>query len=161
MRVAVRVYAGLWAATALGAGLAAVGGPALLRVGTLRDALSPTLTTAVDLFGHNCVVAAWPLALVTVGWAGLRTAGVAVDILVATQVAVHGLLVGGAIGQRPELWRYLPHLPFEWLGIAVPAACWRLHRRGGGSSRATGASTAVSFSALLVAAALETWAVPL
>ena len=24
----------------------------------------------------------------------------------------------------PELWRYLPHLPLEWLALALPAAAW-------------------------------------
>ena len=115
MRAAVRSsYAAIWVATAVGILVAGFTRP-LFDVDAPRDALQASPATAVDLLVHNTLVALWPLALVALDWPQLRGARTAGDVLVAGQLALHGLLVGAAVGQQPSLWRYLPHLPAEWL----------------------------------------------
>jgi hypothetical protein len=157
-------YATLWAATALGAGLAAFG-VRVLTAPTPRDALAPTLQTAAELLGHNALVACWPLALVWIGWPGLAGARRLGDALVAAQLLAHGVLVGSALGQHPQLWRYLPHLPFEWLAITIPAAAWLTARcsRPGHPAVTPGRVLLIAcadLAALAGAAAIETYLVP-
>lgn len=151
-------YALLWSATVIAAGASAAGLRLGAAVSAPHDALAPTVATAWSLLSHNAVVALWPLALVALGWPQIPAVRRAGDALVMAQLASHGATVGLALGAQPGLWRFLPHLPAEWVGIAAPGAAWFLARRGLGASRAL---AGVSLSALLVAAALETWAVPL
>lgn len=161
MKTVGQTYGALWASTGLGAIAAGLGGAQLLHVGKPHDALHPTVATALDLLAHNALVALWPIALATLGWAVIPAARRVGDVLVGGQIALHGLLVGGALGQQRELWRYLPHLPFEWLGLALPAAGWLLSRHAGATPRRLSVLAAASIAALSVAAAVETWAVPL
>ena len=116
-------YLALWLATLTGAALAAAGAR-LQAVEAPRPALTPSLATVGELVEHNTLVALWPLALVALGWPELPGARTAGDLLVAAQLLAHGLLIGTAIGQHPQLWRFLPHLPLEWLALALPAAAW-------------------------------------
>lgn len=152
-------YLALWTATAAGAVLALVGGVVLLRVGAPRDALEASAATAEGLLWHNLGVALWPLVLVAVGWTSIPVTRRVGDAMAIGQLVLHGLLVGNAIGQQPALWRFLPHLPFEWLGVAVPVAAWRAAR--GGLEPNLAPVVVVSIAALAAAASLETWAVPL
>lgn len=154
-----KTYLVLWTATAAGALLALLGGAVLPRVGAPSDALKASAATAESLLWHNLSVALWPLALIVLGWASIPVIRRVGDVLAVAQLAVHGLLVGNALGQQPALWRFLPHLPFEWLGIALPVAAWRVARVGVAPNVARVA--AVVCAALVVAAGLETWAVPL
>lgn len=155
-------YLALWAATGAGTGLA-LAGVHLITVPAPRDALEPNLATAMELFAHNALVALWPLALTALGWHGLTGIRLVGDALLAAQLVAHGLLVGSALGQHPETWRYLPHLPLEWLAIATPAAAWLTARRGrparpAATTLAAGAGACVA--ALLGAAPIETYLVP-
>jgi hypothetical protein len=160
-------YAALWLATIAGAGLAAVGAR-LHTVGVPRPALEPTLATVGELLAHNAVVALWPLALVAVGWPALAGVRVVADALIAAQLLAHGLLVGSALGQHPQIWRYLPHLPVEWLGLAIPAGAWLTarHPRPGRPDPVTAKRTlvlpaaAAGLAALAGAAAIETYLAP-
>ena len=156
-RVAI-AYAVLWAFTAGGAHLAAVG---LLELtsGAPRDALPARLETVVDLAVHNALIALWPAALVAVGWTVIPVVRTVGDVLVVGQLAGHGLLVGSALGTHPDLWRYLPHLPLEWLALAVPVAAWAVARRG----EPLPPIPTVLLTGLLVAGAavVETYAVPI
>lgn len=178
-RATAAAYAGLWGATLIGAALAGLTGVQLVTVDAPRpDVLPVTLQTAGGLLAHNAVVAVWPVALAAV-WAttpGLRALG---DVLVVASVAAQGLVVGGAIGQHPWLWRWLPHLPLEWLGIAIGAAAWLQQRRRDLPARRDQtaarpvaresrplareliAAAGATVATLAVAAAVETWAVPL
>jgi hypothetical protein len=127
-----------------------------------RDALTAAPGTALELLMHNAPVALWPLTLVALGWPallGMRRVG---DVLVAGQLAGHGAIVGSALAQQPELWRYLPHLPPEWLALALPAATWMQTRAGTPRNPRRLIATAAAASALLaLAAGLETYLVPL
>src|SRR5262245_54659571 len=93
-----------------------------------HDALPATAATYGELLAHNVPVALWPAALVLIGWPYLRGVRQAGDAIISVQLLSHGLFVGVAVGARADLWRYLPHLPLEWLGLALPAAAW-LHAR--------------------------------
>ncbi len=163
MTAAVRSsYAAIWVATAVGILVAGLTRP-LFDVDAPRDALQASPATVIDLLVHNTLVALWPLALVALDWPRLRGARTAGDVLVAGQLAVHGLLIGVALGQQPSLWRYLPHLPAEWLGLAIAAAGWLYARRADRppAPRALAGLAACAVAVLAVAAIVETWAVPL
>jgi hypothetical protein len=158
-------YAALWAATGAGAALT-LAGIQLATTSAPRDALDPGAGTAVGLVAHNAAVALWPLALVLLGWPalpGVRRVG---DGLIVAQLLTHGLLVGAALGEHHDTWRYLPHLPLEWLAIAAPAASWLTARTARLSHPVmrrrvepvlAGAGVLV---VLLGAAAIETYLVP-
>jgi hypothetical protein len=152
----------LWLATAAGAALALVG-LRLASAGAPRDALAANPGTALALLAHNAPIALWPLALAALGWnalAGARSAG---DVLIAAQLASHGLTVGSALRQHPDTWRYLPHLPLEWLGVAIPVAVWWSARNTARPPHTRGdlALAATScLAALTAAAAIETYLVP-
>ena len=160
MTTGIRTYAELWLLTATGACTALVG-LRVMSVGTPHDALKPTFGTAASLLLHNAVVALWPLALSALRWNLHRPTRCLADVLVAGHLVAHGLLVGNALGQAPTLWRYLPHLPFEWLGIALPVAGWRSSRTEGVDAAVLRRLAGEALAALVVAAGLETWAVPL
>ena len=156
-----RACLALCAAAAIGAALASVGVD-VIATPAPRDALPATLATAGALLAHNAVVALWPLALVWLGWPRLPGACRVGDVLVAGQLAGHGALVGNALGQHPELWRYLPHLPLEWLALATPAAAWLTARRGTPTAPPRLVQLAVAVVGVLVLAAIvETYLVPL
>ena len=155
-----RAYGALWVATATGAVLALAGMP-IVQAGRPHDALTASATTAASLLAHNLPVALWPLALAALGWTRLAMTRKTGDVLSSGQLLLHGLMVGNALGQQPALWRYLPHLPFEWLGIAIPLAGWQLARNGQDEMRQTAYLTVVTVAAMLIAACVETWAVPL
>jgi hypothetical protein len=161
-------YLSLWLTTLAGAALTLVGAP-LGRVDAPRPTLEPTLGTVGELVAHNTLVALWPLALLALGWPALAGARLLGDALIAAQLLAHGLLVGTAVAQRPELWRYLPHLPLEWLAMAIPAAAW-LHARTAHPARRDPASAQLplvlrvavaGLAALVGAAAIETYLAPI
>jgi hypothetical protein len=153
------------AALTVAAGLGALLAQAGVRVITApapRDVLAATPRTVFELVAHNLPVALWPLALIALGWPALPGARRVGDALVAGQLLGHGAIAGNALAQQPGLWRYLPHLPVEWLALALPVAAWAQARAG----RSFGAVGVVRVSgrvvALLVLAAIvETYLVPL
>ena len=155
-------YLALWGATAAGATLATVG-VHMFAAPAPHDALPATLGTAAGLLAHNAPVALWPLALIALGWPRLPGARAAGHALVAGQLVAHGLLVGNALGQHPALWRYLPHLPLEWLALATPAGAWLAARRDTScrSRRWLGHNVAGVAAVLALAAIVETYLVPL
>ncbi len=156
-----RAYLTLWATTAIGATLG-IADVYLFAASAPHDALPATLGSAVGLLAHNAPVAMWPLALIALGWPGLRGARAAGNALIATELVAHGLLVGNALGQHPALWRYMPHLPLEWLALATPAGAWLAARRGTrGSRRWLGHTVARVLAVLALAALVETYFVPL
>lgn len=151
------VYGALWASTAAGGALAELG--VELTAGTPRDALPARLHVAAELFTHNALVALWPLVIAALGWPAIPIARAVADAAITGHLLGHGLLVGNALASHPDLWRYLPHLPVEWLALALPAAAWITARR----SEDVAPLFTTSLTALVLAAAalLETYAVPI
>jgi hypothetical protein len=148
-------------AAALASAALTFAGVRLASVGAPYDALPDTPAIAAELLAHNAVVALWPLALVELGWPRLRGFRWFGDVLIAGQLLGHGALIGTALAQRPELWRYLPHLPVEVVALAVPAGAWLSTRSGAHRSRRHALLQTMSVIGLLmVAAGLETYAVP-
>jgi hypothetical protein len=163
VRIALRrSFLAITAATAVGAvfGLA---GLALIGAGAPHDVLRADPTTALTLVRLNAVVALWPLALLGLGWHRMPFARQTGDVLVRAQLLGNGLVAGNALGQQPELWRYLPHLPLEWLAIATPVAAWVAAGRADVSDdRHQLLVVAVATLGLLSAAAVvETYLVPI
>jgi hypothetical protein len=158
------VYALLWAATALAA-LAVALLPALRSL--VAAAVPLDLHPHADASAGNVLRlvranawAAWPLAAATLGAARIAGMRVAVDVALCTQLAFNAALVGAAIGVHGlALARWLPHLPFEWAALAVAGAGW-LQARRGARSRPIVQSIALYLVLLVIAAALETYAVP-
>jgi hypothetical protein len=149
-------------ATATGAVLGLTG-LALISAREPRDALSADATTALTLLRLNAVVALWPVALLWLGWHRMPFARQLGDVLVRAQLLGNGLVAGNALGQHPELWRYLPHLPLEWLAIATPVAAWVSARRADASCERTELLVVVvaCLGLLSVAAVVETYLVPI
>ena len=163
MRLALRQsYLAISGATAAGA-LLGLAGIALISARAPHDALGAHASTALTLLRLNAVVALWPIALLGLGWHRIPFARRVGDTLVRAQLLGNGLVAGNALGQHPQLWRYLPHLPFEWLAIAIPVAAWVSARRADISyERQTLLAVAVAcLGALTVAAAVETYLVPI
>jgi hypothetical protein len=152
-------------AMALAAGAGALAERVGLRLITTpapRDALAATPRTVLELVAHNLPVALWPVALIFLGWPALPVVRRVGDALVAGQLLGHGALVGNAVAQHPGLWRYLPHLPLEWLALALPAALWAQARAGTTIRAAAIALVGLRVMLLLwLAAIAETYLVPL
>jgi hypothetical protein len=155
------VAGGLVASAVAGAVLAAVG-VEIIVVGAPHDALTAAPATVLALVRHNAVVALWPLALVWLGWPAIPVARTTGDALAAGQVLLHGAVLGSALAQQPGLWRYLPHLPFEFAALALPVAAWITARRSGEVNPTRLAGTVAAVLALVLAAAvLESYLVPI
>jgi hypothetical protein len=154
--------AALLAGAAIGAALDAAGTP-LVEAPTPRDALPASATTALELLTHNARVALWPLLLVALDWPKRPVTRLIGDALVAGHLIGHGAVIGSALAQQPGLWRYLPHLPLEWLAIALPAATWLAARSAAiGPKHGVLAITAALILVTLALAALtEIYLVPL
>lgn len=150
----------IWSATVVGAIAGLLGAGANHEAP--HDALPATAATFTELIAHNAPVALWPLALVLIGWPALRGVRLLGDALVAAQLLGHGLLVGVALASYADLWRYLPHLPLEWLALALPAATWLdARRRNSQPALPVGIAATACAAAMIGAAALETYLVPL
>jgi hypothetical protein len=128
-----------------------------------HDAIDDSPGAVASLFAHNAAVAWIPLGLAALGWdreRGLRLTG---DAVVLASLIANGGVVGYALARvDPKLAAYLPHLPFEWTAIALPAGAWLCLRRAYPNRRALLLQTLrLSACALLLAALLEVYAVPL
>jgi hypothetical protein len=128
-----------------------------------HDAIEDSAAAVGSLILHNAAVVLIPFALLALGWErmpGIRHLG---DGVVIASLLGNGAVVGYAFARAGlGLAAYLPHLPFEWGAIAIPAGTWFVFRRAtpgdppGLLLRALGASAL----ALVIAAVLEVYAVP-
>jgi hypothetical protein len=128
-----------------------------------HDAIDDSPGAVAALFAHNAAVAWIPLGLAALGWDRARSLHLTGDAVVLASLIANGAVVGYALARAgPELAAYLPHLPFEWTAIALPAGAWLCLRRGCPDPWALLLQTlALSAAALLVAALIEVYAVPL
>jgi hypothetical protein len=157
-------YLGLWLVTGLAAGAAHSIGAARDLVASIYHpklyAHSPAdFGTIARRFADNAT-RGWPLALALAPYGRWAWAVGLADCLLAANLAVNAALVGGAVGLAGiGIAPYLLHLPMEWAALAVTVSGWLAARRG--ASRAVVVAHLGAFVALLlVAAAIETYAVP-
>ena len=155
----------LWGATLVAAVAACVlpgfGEATRDLLGLRFGGLEPALGSVGQLVANNFLVCAWPAALARFAVDEARGLGVAGDVVVAASLAANGILVGmaaGAYGAR--LIPYLVHLPFEWLALAVGAACWLAKRRACATRRQLAGGCLAVFALVTAAALLEVFATP-
>jgi hypothetical protein len=128
-----------------------------------HDAIADSPGTVATLFAHNAAVAWIPLGLAAIGWDRTRGLQMTGDLVVLASLIANGAAVGYALSRTGfELVAYLPHLPFEWSAIALPAGAWLCLRRAYTQRRALLLRTlGLSAAALLLAAVIEVYAAPL
>lgn len=169
LRASLTAYAAIWVATLTSAVVVALSGAsarALVRhsVGLhLNPGLSPPPSVArvLMLMAHNIPIAAWPLLLGVMGAHRHRHARRFADVLVVACMIVNVLPVGAALGAAGSaLLPYIPQLPFEWAGLALGASAWLVQRKRTLTIADGLVVLAVASGELLLAAALETLAVP-
>ncbi len=121
---------------------------------------APSAAGALSLLANNARAAGWPLLPCALDAGRYPVLRRLVDVTVLLGVAVNLLPVGAALGvYRVRLLPYLPQLPFELYGVTSAAAGWRASRRRL-HRRELAAAAASVLIALILAAVLETWAVP-
>jgi hypothetical protein len=130
-----------------------------------RGGPPPSVGEALGLFWHNLAVCAVPL--LAAGGLGRGRLQRLVDVGIAVDVAAQTGIVGAAIGAYGwHMVEFLPHLPFEWLGLAAGLAAWLEARGDHGEPlrRARLLSLAgyagVLLVSLMIAGLLETYATP-
>lgn len=165
----VLVYTTIWAATLAAATIVAVAGVPLSA--PIRAALDLTLTRAhnrpasvahtLALAAHNTPIAAWPLLLGLARIENSRRARRAADIVVLACMVVNATPVGAALGAYgTRLIPYIPQLPVEWAGLALGYGSWFVQRRRTVSGQERLRMLGLLILVLVLAAALETYAVP-
>lgn len=168
-RAWVCAYTTLWAATLATAALIALA-PATVTA-AVRETLALSLTATatgppvpgrvLTLAAHNIPIAAWPLLLGLLGVGSEPRARRGADILVGACLLANTLPVGAAVGvYGARLLPYVPQLPIEWAALAVGYGGWLVQRRRVMSGGERLLSLALVIVVLVLAAALETYAVP-
>ena len=136
VRVLVAVYLGLWA-TLLGACALTTAVPGLDATVRARLDLqmvhlsSPSRGVVAALVVHNASIALWPLAAIAADLHRWRLRALLDGLLAVTLMANAGIVGAALSAYGTRLVRFLPHLPLEFLGLALPATSWMLHRAGG------------------------------
>jgi hypothetical protein len=127
----------------------------------IRPAPAPTLGTFSSLLLTNVQATAWPLVPVVLRAEQSRGLRRIVHGAVLISLGANVLPVGAALGvYRLTLTPYLPHLPLELYAITTGASSWLCVARGRPRNAHLVAGGISIGAAILVAAFLETWAVP-
>lgn len=132
---------------------------------TLHSELAPapraTVSRAAGIFLANIRSTGWPLLMLAAGLHCLPALRRVVDVAVIASVAANLVPVGVALATyRLALVPFIPHLPIELWAIATGPACWYLASRGRLRGAGLTFSVVLLVVALVVAAGVETWAVP-
>jgi len=129
-----------------------------------RPTLHGTPGEVVSIFVTNARTLIAPLLLAAGRWHTGRTTRPIGDVIVAALVISNPVMVGLALGRHPiELLAYLPHLPIEDAALAIAASAWIVRRVRNGDdppSASVARCTAVTAAVALLAAIVETYAVP-
>jgi hypothetical protein len=126
-----------------------------------HDPYAHSVATALGLWFHNARLALAPLAAAAAVQHRAGRLRQVVDVVLAVVFAVN--LIPSAIelgtwGSR--LVPYIPNAPVEVLGLVLGPVAWWLVTRGRLPLRSLWLVAALVVALLLVAACLETWAVP-
>jgi hypothetical protein len=126
-----------------------------------HNASAHNVATALSLWFHNTRLAVAPLAAAAAvqrSGGALRRVG---DVLFGFLLAANVVPVAVDLGTwGSRLLPYIPNAPVELLGLVIGPVTWWLVTRGRIPVRSFWLITAVVVALLLVAACLETWAVP-
>ena len=130
-----------------------------------RPTLHGTPGEVVSIFVTNARTLIAPLLLAAGRWHTGRTTRHVGDVVVAALVISNPVMVGLALGRHSlELLEYLPHLPIEDAALAIAASAWIARRVRSAAESPPPASvarcTAVTAAVALLAAFVETYAVP-
>jgi len=162
-------YAGVWTTTLAAVAIVAIVGRPLSTASrqllglALRPAHNPPphLSHVLALAAHNIPIVAWPLLLGLAGAERRRLGRHLADGLVLTCALVNTVPVGAAVAvYGTTLLAYLPQLPLEWSGLALGYGSWLIQRRRPVTRRERLGWLALIIAAILVAATVETVAVP-
>jgi hypothetical protein len=162
-------YGGVWAATLAPAILIAPVRQALKAPirSVLKATLSaqhnppPTLGHVLVLAAHNIPLTAWPLLLGPFGAHRSRFQTHLADGLLVACVTVNTLQVAVALdAYGSALLPYVPQLPVEWAAYALGASGWLLQRKHALGARERRRVFALIVCLVVLAAVLETIAVP-
>jgi hypothetical protein len=168
-RAFARAYAAVWAATLAGwLTVELLGGGARSDarelIGARLDASvnpPPRLGYVLALAAHNLPIAGWPLLLPVLGAHRHRIARLCVDALLAVALIVNAAPVGAALAvYGTRLLAFIPQLPFEWAALALGPGTWLCQRKRALAPRQALAVLGVIAALVVIAAALETVAVP-
>ena len=164
-----RLYAAMWTLTLAGALAVRLAGPQARRetrrlLGlalSARATPAPSAGHVLALAAHNIPIAAWPLLLGPIGAGQKRPLRRVADTLVLACLCANTLPVGFAFGgYGSPLLAYIPQLPVEYAGLAVGYGSWLIQRRRALGGRERVVWLAVTVILLLIAAIVETFAVP-
>lgn len=158
----VKTTAGLFAVTAVGAGLERVW-PALPGATAPHRTLHTTLAAIAQILATNLRVLALPFILALTRFQTNRASRLTADGLVIGALAANALNVGIELGRwQARLIPYLPHLPLEYLAVATATAAWLNARRlrRATQPRVTTAYALVTVLLLAVAAVIEVLLTP-
>ena len=126
-----------------------------------HNASAHNLATALSLWFHNARLAVAPLAAAAAvqrGGGRVRRVG---DVLFGFLLAVNVIPVAVDLGTwGSRLVPYIPNAPVELLGLVIGPVAWWLVTRGCIPVRSLWLIAALVVALLLIAACLETWAVP-
>jgi hypothetical protein len=126
-----------------------------------HDPNAHDIATALNLWFHNARLALAPLAAAAAvqrGGGPLRRVG---DVLFGFLLAVNVIPVAVDLGTwGSRLVPYIPNAPVELLGLVIGPVAWWLVTRGRIPVRSLWLIAALVVALLLIAACLETWAVP-
>ena len=122
---------------------------------------SPGLGDVLALVAHNLPIAAWPILLGVIGANRSARGRIAADGLVGAALIANTAPVGAALAAYgPRLFPYIPQLPLEWAALTLGTSTWLMQRRRPLQLAEGIALFALTAALVLIAAVLETVAVP-
>jgi hypothetical protein len=120
----------------------------------------PRMGAALSTAAHNARIFCPPFILAAARLGKTRRRLV-IDVLLTADLLAQTAIVGAAFGAYgSRLLAFIPHLPLEWLALAISTSVWLAARRGAVPLVELATAGAASAVALLVAGAVETYATP-
>jgi hypothetical protein len=135
--------------------------PSLAPSGHPHPTLRGTPGEALSILEHNVRALGAPLILALARWGRGRATRLVGDTIVTAIVVTDTTVVGLALGRfQLALLPYVPQLPLEWTALTLAVCTWAADRRGRRNIRTISRYAAGTIAFTVVAALLETFAVP-